>query len=150
MKKLLRPLALFVLAGSLAAAEPPAAPPSQPPALPQPEPAPAADKADQEKEQPAGTKAEQLTAAQKQLSILKLRHDAKHPAVVRQRAKVVRLQQELRADQAGNPASPRDELAVARSELADLRTKFTDEHPRVKTLQRRIAELEKSAAAPAK
>ena len=91
-----------------------------------------------------GSKADQLAAAQKQLSILKLRHDDKHPAVLRQRAKVARLQQETRAEtKKEGPRSPEQELAAAKAELEQLQKRYTDLHPQVQALKRRIAELEK-------
>lgn len=93
----------------------------------------------------AGSRADQLAAAQKQLAVLKLRHDDKHPAIVRQRAKIARLQQEIRAEEKERgPASPAEELAAAKAELKELLTKFTEEHPRVKALRARIAQLEQA------
>lgn len=111
------------------------------PAAPKAASSPAAAETD---EKPAGTKAEQLAAAQKQLAILKLRHDEKHPVVLKQRAKVVRLQQEVSAERPrAGKTSKADELAAAKQELEELRKKYTDQHPSVKALTRRIGELER-------
>lgn len=131
------PVLLFGLllgAASVFAAEQSSAPKSPPPAPP-----PAA-----EEEKPAGSKTEQLAAAQKQLGILKLRYDEKHPAILKQRAKVARLQKEVRDEEKQKgPRTPAEELATAKEELAELRQKFTDQHPMVIALQRRVSELEK-------
>lgn len=105
-------------------------------AAPQPQPAKAP-------EEPTGTKAEQLAAAQKQLAVMRLRHDEKHPVIIKQRAKIARLHKEVRAEEAEKaPLDPAGQLAAARQELATLREKFTDEHPAVIAQQRRVGELE--------
>lgn len=97
----------------------------------------------------AGSKTEQLLAAQRQLAAMKLRHDEKHPAITRQRAKIARLQQEIRAEEKERgPLSPAQQLDAAKAELEELRKKYTDAHPQVQALQRRIAELEQQAKQP--
>lgn len=93
---------------------------------------------------PTASKAEQLAAAQKQLGILRLRHTEKHPSVLKQRAKVARLQKEVRDEEKQAPAGDRSsQLQAAKEELTVLREKFTDQHPAVIAQQRRIAELER-------
>lgn len=125
----------LLLAASLSAADNPAPSPNAP------APSPAVEAAEEQK--PEGTKSEQLAAAQKQLSILKLRYTEKHPAVLKQRAKVARLQQDVRTEEKQKgPVSKSAQISAAKEELVELQKKFTDEHPRVKALKRQIAELE--------
>lgn len=135
MKKKSLTLALLVGLSSCAlhAAEQPRVTP--------PEPAPRPPAAEEEK--PAGSKAEQYAAAQKKLGILKLRLDEKHPAVLKQRAQLARLQKEMRDEEKEKgPRSPAEELALAKQELEELLKKYTEEHPRVKSLRQKIAQLE--------
>lgn len=74
---------------------------------------------------------------------MRLRHDDKHPALLKQRAKVARLQQEVRAEQkVDQKATPSDQLAAAKRDLERLLERYTDEHPTVKAQRKRIAELE--------
>lgn len=96
-----------------------------------------------EPEEPKGTKAEQLAAAQKQLGVLRLRHDEQHPAVLKQRAKVIRLQKDVQSDEKANaPKDRAGQLEAAKRDLAKMRERYTDEHPAVKAQLRRISELE--------
>lgn len=131
--------ALLALAAPLFAAETASAPKPAGPTSTPPADAPAV----------SGSRTEQLLAAQKQLAALKLRHDEKHPAITRQRAKIARLQQEIRAEEKERgPLSPAQQLDAAKAELEELRKKYTDLHPQVQALQRRIAALEQQAKQP--
>lgn len=75
---------------------------------------------------------------------MRLRHDDKHPVVVKQRAKIAQLHKAVRAEEADKPAGdPAGQLAAAKQDLAKLREKFTDQHPAVIAQQRKVAELER-------
>ena len=94
----------------------------------------------------SGSKSEQLAAAQKELAAMRLRHDEKHPAYLKQRAKVARLQKDVRDEQkVDRRADPSDQLAAAKRDLDRLLERYTDEHPTVKAQRKRIADLEQQA-----
>ena len=146
MKLLLPALGLLLALPLFGAESKPASRPNSPPPLESPEP-PAAEATSEptaEADKPAASKAEQLAAAQKQLGILRLRYTEKHPSVLKQRAKVARLQKDVRDEEKQAPAGDRtSQLQAAKEELTVLREKFTDQHPAVIAQQRRIAELER-------
>jgi uncharacterized protein involved in exopolysaccharide biosynthesis len=125
-------LLALVCAGPIFAANPPA------------QPRPAAKPPLAEAESTSGSKEEQLAAAQKRLAILKLHHEENHPSVVKQRAKVAKLQKEARAESPVPAAGDRAaQLEAAKRDLAKLSERFTDQHPTVIAQKKRIAELER-------
>lgn len=97
----------------------------------------------------ASDPAAQLSAARKELMLLRNRHGDKHPAVLKQVRRVAELQKKVKATAESelSSADKPTQLEAAKRELARLREHFTDEHPVVKSQLRKVAELEKAVAA---
>lgn len=109
---------------------------------PTPDPIPAAEKPAKSEE--AGDAATELTAARKELSILRTRHDEKHSLVQKQVRKVNELRKKAAAGVAEKSTEDKGtQLDAAKKELSTLRQKYTDQHPLVREQLRLIAELER-------
>ncbi len=109
---------------------------------PTPDPAPAAEKPAKAEE--ARDAATELIAARKELSILRTRHDEKHPLVEKQVRKVNALRKKSAADVTEKSTQDKGmQLDAAKKELSTLRQKYTDQHPLVREKLRLIAELER-------
>ncbi|MBM4196620.1 MAG: hypothetical protein FJ197_05885 [Gammaproteobacteria bacterium] len=89
---------------------------------------------------PVAAPADQLRAAQSQLSILEARYATDHPDVLRTRREVEALKQQVGQDLMPNDTFSR--LTEARTQLAKARETYSDEHPEVLRLRREVTALE--------